>query len=296
MRKLTYSLNLKHLHHIKEQIVPILFTAHQFTLIEKRFMNKKMTPSEKNEFSRTISRKMNAIYRLVEQDADHIFTYGKEKIRPERLPKARRHLHHFSRKFRNKHIFIAGSFLYKEKYNDIDIFVISKYDKEDYQDGKFHINYLPEDIYYSLFFGSIAKLCISNRKMERLEIKDKINEDTFVSLYQELYNDIDNKFVGVKKILREFLLQAAYLSKSPLPASDELQKQIDAILDFKDPGHLIQKIFVQAMSLGIPPQKALPEMKEMIAAYKEIIKEYPQHKEHYLDLINGFQEVITLAS
>ena len=32
-------------------------------------------------------------------------------------------------------ILISGSFLYKEKYDDIDLFIISKYKKEDYKDG-----------------------------------------------------------------------------------------------------------------------------------------------------------------
>ncbi|MDO8656416.1 MAG: hypothetical protein Q7K45_04200 [Nanoarchaeota archaeon] len=294
MRRLKYSLNTAHLRRIKAQIVPTLFTYHQFGLIEKKFQNKKMTSTEKNEFSRTVSRKMKAIHALMEKE--DIFVYSKERIRKDRLQQARQYIHRYSRIFRNKHIFITGSFLYQEKYNDIDIFVISKYDKKDYQEGKFHINYLSEDVYGSLFFRSASKLCISNKKMEWHEIKESLNQDTFISLYQELRHDMNIKFPGMKKTLREFLLQAAYFSNLPFPASDELAEQINAILRIKEPSKIIQKIFVQTMILGFQGKRTVEDMKEMVSSYKEVMKEYPKHKEHYLDLIDGFQEVIALAS
>ena len=42
MRKLSYQINLKQFLEIKADIVPILFTEHQFKLIEKKFTNKKI--------------------------------------------------------------------------------------------------------------------------------------------------------------------------------------------------------------------------------------------------------------
>jgi|SRR3989338_316453 len=295
MRKLRYSLNLPHLRRIKSDIVPALFTEHQFWLIEQKFKHKTMTASEKNEFSRTISRKMKAIYRLVGQEADSVFIYGKEKIRKDRIALATKYLKYFSRKFKNKHLFITGSFLYKEKYKDIDIFVLTKYDQKDHQEGRFHINYLTPEAYHSLFFRSATRLCISNRKIEIVGIRETINVNTLIALYQELFNDFNRKFKGIKKTLREFLLQAAYLSHAPLPASDELQAQIEAILETKEPANLIKKMFAQAIALGLPAKKAGSEMKEMIALYKETMREYPNHQEYYLDLIEGFQEVLALA-
>lgn len=294
MRKLNYSLDTAYLDRIKAQIVPALFTDHQFRLIQKKFQNKKMTSSEKNEFSRTVSRKMKAIHTLMEKE--DIFVYSKERIRKDRWQQARQYVQRFSRKFKNKHIFITGSFLYQEEYKDIDIFVISKYDKKDYQEGKFHINYLSEEVYGSLFFRSASKMCLSNKKMGWHEIKESLNQDTFISLYQELRNDINTEFPGMKKTLREFLLQAAYFSNLPFPASDELAEQINAILRIKEPTKIIQKIFVQAMILGFSEKGTVEDMKEMVLSYKEVMKEYPKHKEYYLNLIDGFQEVIALAS
>ena len=296
MRRLQYIVDLQLFQKIKKEIVPVLFTEHQFQLIEKRFLNKKMTSSEKNEFSRTVSKKMKAINKIMEKEANNFFIYGEENILPKRLDLAKKYLTKFSRKFKNKPIFISGSFLYNQRYNDIDIFVISKYDKEDYQEGKFHINYLTEDVYSSLFFASLKRLCITNKKVIQTKIEELADLNTFISLYQEVFNDFDRQFKGVKKTLREFLLPAAFLSQEPIPDSAELGKQIDSILGFKKPAEIIKKIFTKTVIINTKPKKAKEAMNKMIQSYQDLIKEYKQHKQYYLDLIQAFQEVISIVS
>lgn len=296
MRKLKYSINLKHFIEIKDQIVPAIFTEHQFALIEKKFTNQKVTDSEKNEFSRTISKKMAAINRIMEKETGNVFVYGQEKIKSNRLKLATNHLKMLSRKFKNKHVIISGSFLYSEKYNDIDIFVISKYEKEDYHLGEFHINHLTEDVYGSLFFAGMKKVCVSNKKISHNEISEKINLDTFISLYQELFNDLDRKFEGVKTTLREFLMQAAFISKAPIPDSFELRQQLEAILALKKQKEAVKKLFINSIMLGIKPETAITAMKEIISSYKDIMQEYKQHKSYYINLIEAFNEVILLES
>lgn len=296
MRRLSFSVNLHQLKRAKQDVVPTLFTEHQFRLINKKFKNKPLSLSERNEFSRSISKKMKAIYAILEKETEGIYLYGKEKIIPARLNLAEKYLKQFSRKFKNKHVLISGSFLHNQKYKDIDLFVISKYDKEDYIDGKFHINYLPSEAYGSLFFASLSKLCLSNQKLTSLKVTEKVNLDTFISLYQELFNDLDRKFAGIRKTMREFLLQTAFLGKSPLPDSAELKQQVKSILSLKHPLEIIKKLFVQAIVLGVKSEKSIPEAKEMISSYDELISEYPQHKAYYLDLISAFKEVVSIGS
>ncbi|MFH1276176.1 MAG: hypothetical protein ABIH82_03620 [Candidatus Woesearchaeota archaeon] len=295
MRKLPFTPDWDLLKGIKEDLVPVLFTEHQFDLIRKKCSKQMMTQTEKNEFSRTISRKMKAINKILGKETDNVFVYGKEKMIKTRLETSIKYLKKFTRKFKNKQIIITGSFLYKESYNDIDIFVVSKYEKEDYKEGKFHINYLTEDVYSSLFFASIKQLCLSNQKLEYQKTSEKIDLNTFISLYQELFNDLDKKFIGVRKTLREFLLQAAYLSNSTLPDSLELSKKINLILKAKRSAEVIKKIFVQTILVGVPSKEALITMKEMILSYKNLIKEYSQHKEYYLNLMGAFEEVAAIA-
>ena len=239
---------------------------------------------------------MVAISKMLEKETDNLFCYGKEKIKEDRLELASRYIKRFSRIFKNKHVFISGSFLFSEKYTDIDVFVVSKYEKEDYRYRKFHINYLTEDVYASSFFASITGMCVSNRQISRCLIKDAINLDTFISLYQELFNDLHSNFVGVKKTLREFLVQSAFISKMPLPDSYVLWHQVRTILHSKNKAEIIKKIFVHAIILGIDNKKAISAMKDMIHLYKGLMEDYSQHKAYYLNLMQGFQEVIEVES
>ncbi len=296
MRKLNYTLDIEHFNSIKEDIVPALFTKHQLDLINKKFSGRNMTNSEKNEFSKAVSKKMGAINKILKKETNEVFVYGKEKIRKDRLKQARIYLNKFSRKFRNKHIIITGSFLYSKKYNDIDIFVISQYEKEDYNLGKFHINYFTEDVYNSLFFKSIRKLCISNKEMLQYSLKEKVDIDTFISLYQELFNDIDNNFKGVKSTLREFLLQAAFISNTSIPDSRDLKNEVDSIVKLKNPKEIIKNIFINSTLTGINKRKLLNAMKKMISLYKALIKEYKQHKKYYLDVMSTFSRVISIEN
>lgn len=295
MRKLNWTMSLNQLRSVKNEVVPALFTKHQFHLIEDKLSGKELTPTERSEFSRSISRKMKAVYALLEKETDSVFISSREKIKPERLALAIRYLKEFSRTFKNKHVFLTGSFLYQEKYHDIDIFVVSKYEKDDYLKGTFHINYLTKEAYHSLFFASARQLCISNRKIPAYDIKEMITLDTLISLYQELFNDLDRHFAGVKKTLREFLLQAAYLSQLPIPDSAQLNLQIEKITTAAKSKEIIKKIFVQSTLLSAEPKKAIPAMKIMISSYHNLMKEYHQHKKYYKDLVTAFQEVVTVA-
>ncbi len=295
MRRLLWNFSLTQLQSAKAVLVPALFTEHQFHLLKKKLSHQELTPSERSEFSRSISPKMNAIYTLLEKETDSVFMYGKEKIKSKRVPLAIKYLKKFSRQFKNKHVLITGSFLYKDHYNDIDVFVISKYDKDDYVQGKFHINYLPEKAYTSLFFASIRQVCISNQKIIYQKITESVNADTFTSLYQELFNDLDRHFPGVRKTLREFLLQAAFLSQYPLPDSVELHLRTERILHAAKTKEVIKNIFVQSMVLSAETNKTIFSLRKIISSYKELMKEYKQHKNYYKDLITAFQEVIAIA-
>jgi predicted nucleotidyltransferase len=296
MRKLSYELNWNHLQQAKEQIVPTLFTEHQFALIEKRTKKKKMTPSEKNEFSRTISRKMKAIYLLMNKTAADVYVYGKEKIIQKRREDAEKLLRKYAHQFKGKQVILTGSFLYSSRYNDIDIFVITEYEKEEYKINKIHINYLNPEARDTLFFSSISKLCISNKELYPKLPEEKGDHHKMISLYQELLNDLDQYPHAVKQTLREFLLLSSWILKSSVYDSQELKEMSDRIINCKKPKEIIKKIFIQTFTMGIKPRITEKSLGRMIQSYTELIKEYPNHRENYNFIINTFQEAIDLAS
>ncbi|MBT5022425.1 hypothetical protein HOK51_02540 [Candidatus Woesearchaeota archaeon] len=298
MRKLCFSVNLNRLREIKGDIVPVLFTEHQFDLIKRKFSGQTMSQSEKNEFSRSVSKKMKAINVMLIKENDGLFVYGSEYILQERLLLAKQYLKKLNRKFKNKHIIISGSFLYKQKYNDVDVFIVSKYLKDDYKDGEFHINYISESVYSSLFFESLRKLCVSNKKLEYRFI-EKASLDKYVAMYQELFNDLHKKqknTKGLKSVLREFLVYSSFVSKKPIPNSYQLKNQIESVLKIKKSQEAINKIFVSSIVVGFSENMLINAMDEMIKRYKQIMQEYKKHRRYYKEILKIFQEVKFIAS
>ncbi|GEM_PF-3952737 len=295
MRKLSYNLDNVPLVSLKAQLVPALFTAHQFELLHKKQKNIMLSLSEKNEFSRAISRKMNGIYALMQKNTSSKYIYGRETILPTRLTEALSLLKKYTRKFKNKHIIIMGSFLYNKKYNDIDIIVISKYEKPERFIGEVHISYFTPEVYGSLFFASVRQLCISNQEIELQHITEKISVDTFISLYQELLTDLDRHPNSIKSTLRDFVLQAAYLSSLPLPHSKQLNRQTDALMQAKMPKEVLKNIFIQTLFFASTSIQLTHSLAPLIHSYRDLTKEYPQHKSHYTELIHTFQQVMAYA-
>ena len=264
--------------------------------IKKKLTNQPLTPSERNEFSRAISKRLNAIYTLTNKQTNNTFIYGQEKIIPSRLKQATKLLKHYIRKFPHKHLLVSGSFLYNKTYNDIDIFIISKYEKEDFKEKKNHFNYLTEDVYSSAFFNSLHKISISNREIIPHPITDTISLDTFISLYQELLNDLTQNPHSIKHTLREFLLQSSYLSNAPIPDSQQLKHQTEIILKTKKPTTLLKNIFIDTLLFSKKTSEIKTTLPKLIRSYQELSNEYPQHQSHYQHIIFTFKEVINLAN
>ena len=47
--------------------------------------------------------------------------------------------------------------------------------------------------------------------------------------------------------------------------------------------------------MGVDKKIALDAMGGMILSYKELIKEYKQHKNYYLDIMDAFNRVISIG-
>src|SRR3989344_5981945 len=81
-----------------------------------------------------------------------------EKMITERIEKAEKLLEQIPAKY----CFITGSFLYKQDYKDIDIFVISRTVKKlKVDDKKAKITLIDFNDLYPLFYHSISKSCIA---------------------------------------------------------------------------------------------------------------------------------------
>ncbi|MDP3640447.1 MAG: hypothetical protein Q8R53_04595 [Nanoarchaeota archaeon] len=276
----------------KPEVVPALFTARQFEILLNKAGNKKLTATEQVYFSRSISPKIKALQSFL--PSQNYSVLGGEHILPERKIAARKLLKTLERNHKGLRILIGGTFLYSQKHEDIDVFLISTYEKEDFVSQGIHYNYLTPDIAGTVFFASLAKLSISNFNPS-VSVTEKIELSRVISLYQEVMKDIrENNRNWLKRDLRDFLVETTYCREGLVLDSLQLRERIKRILAFKNPVPLLTQVFVQTLLLGFTLQQVREASRQMIASYQELQKEY--FSADYSPLIHAFTEVLQGAT
>src|SRR3989339_901835 len=122
-----------------------IFTVRQLEVLKKKLQNKKLDSTEKTYYYKFIKPKLKALLSFAA--IEEINIVGKESILPERLSQAKIILKQMQKKHRRAKIMISGSFLFNKEYNDIDVFIFSKYKKEDYHWKKVQVSFLPEEAF-----------------------------------------------------------------------------------------------------------------------------------------------------
>src|SRR3989338_3771851 len=102
-----------------------------------------------------------------------IYSPHNEKLINERLKEAEDLLAQVP----TKYCFITGSFLYKEKYKDIDIFVVTRSKKEIIlKNRRVKITTIDFNDLYSLFYHSVSKSCIAKNLLPPRLLKVTLSE------------------------------------------------------------------------------------------------------------------------
>ena len=295
MSKLWEKLTVEQLKENNSLLVPAIFTKRQLGLLQNKLQHKKLSNNEEAYFSRTVSKKLNAISSLTGLGKKYCIS-GENEMLPERKKEALKLLRTIERNHKGTKILISGSFLYHKKYNDIDVFLITNYDKEDYWKDGIHYNYLPSDSLGTLFFDSISKISISNFDVNSIKVKEQPSINNLITKYQEVMQDINQKKISWLKIdLRDFILECSYADGKVVLNSKQLKHKLDLILNHKTKMKIIQRMFVSAIANNFPDAKVKKISTDLIKSYKELMKEY-RHKDYYKTLISSFQEVLNLAS
>lgn len=200
----------------KKKFIPHLFTAKQINILEKYLNKETMTKTEKTYLYSTISKKTESLNIFKEE----YYITGNNFIH-DRIQKAKEILKQF-----NKKAFISGSFLYKEKYNDIDIFIISKKRKQYHKEEK-HFIYITEKDLKKPIYLSAAKYSISNFFIEKtLPIIKKPNFDDLLSTYEEaIIEIIDNDDQKeLRNLIFEYFLQIKNKVLDSFELTDKFRK------------------------------------------------------------------------
>lgn len=180
-----------------------------------------------------------------------IYNPHNEKILKGRIEQAEALLNQIPAKY----CFITGSFLYKEKYNDIDIFVISRTKKElKFRDKKVKITILDFNDLYSLFYHSTSKSCIAKNILPQRPLKATISDYWHVinEAVPVLLNE-KNKF---HKNVRFLILYTEYFKTKEVLDTFQLTQIINQFKTYKEILQYIKNEIIKIIIQNIKPSYA----------------------------------------
>ena len=132
-----------------------------------------------------------------------------------------------------KYCFITGSFIYKEKYKDIDIFLITRSKKEiNIRNKKAKVTIIDFNNLYSLFYHSISKSCIAKNILPRKPLKATISD--YWGVVNEAVPTLINKKNKYHKDIRFLVLYTEYLMAGEILDTFQLDKKINSFRNYQD--------------------------------------------------------------
>ena len=133
----------------------------------------------------------------------------------------------------SKHCFITGSFLHKKKYEDIDIFVISRTKKRlRSQNKKVKITIIDFNDLHSLFYHSISKSCIAKNILPNKPLKVTISD--FWDVINEAIPTLLNRKDKFHKNVRYLILYTEYFRTGEVLDTFQLNKKIQHFKNYKE--------------------------------------------------------------
>lgn len=155
--------------------------------------------------------------------------YGPDHILPERIEQAQKLL----KDIPVKHCFITGSFLYKKKYNDIDIFIITRTKKKiTIKNKKAKITIIDFNDLYSLFYHSISKSCISKNILPKKPLKVTLSD--YWQVINEAIPTLLNQKDKYHKDVRFLILYSEFFLNKNILDTYHLNKTINDFHSYKD--------------------------------------------------------------
>jgi len=271
-------------------LVKTIFTKLQLNILKKRIQKKTLNNNERTYYYKYIKPKLRAM--LSFSGITEVNINGKEHMIKERIPKAIKILSQLKKKHKNKKMLISGSFLFNKNYNDIDVFVFSKYSKEDYKKEKIHVNYLPESAINSLFFSSISKISISNfRYTPKSNFTIKL--ENVIQNYEILIDFILRKKQYTQE-LRKFFLETEFISKDVILNPKQLY-QLKKKAKHKNIISLLSDTLINSLLYAFTRMKIKNNLKKYIDDYSELLKQY-KHAKNIEVYIKTYKEVLEVAA
>ncbi|MBU1974511.1 MAG: hypothetical protein KKH52_03895, partial [Nanoarchaeota archaeon] len=131
------------------------------------------------------------------------------------------------------HCLITGSFIYKEKYRDIDIFVITRSKKEKkVSHKKAKVTIIDFNDLYSLFYHSISKNCLAKNILPTKPLKVTISD--YWHVINEAVPTLLNQKNKYHKDVRFLVLYTEYFKTGEVLDTFQLDKKIREFKGYKE--------------------------------------------------------------
>lgn len=132
-----------------------------------------------------------------------------------------------------KYCFITGSFLYQEKYHDIDIFVISRSKKTfKVNNPKAKITTIDFNDLYSLFYHSLSKSCLAKNLLPQRPLKVTLSD--YWQVINEALPTLLNEKDKFHKNVRSLVLYTEYFKTGEVLDTFQLQKRISSFKTYAE--------------------------------------------------------------
>ena len=139
-----------------------------------------------------------------------------------------------------KYCFITGSFIYKEKYKDIDIFVVTRSKKEiKISNKKANVVIIDFNDLYSLFYHSLSKSCIAKNILPTKPLKITVADYWYV--VNEAVPTLLNQKNKYHKDVRFLVLYTEYFKTGEILDTVQLEKKISNFRTYTDVLNYIQE-------------------------------------------------------
>lgn len=132
-----------------------------------------------------------------------------------------------------RHCFITGSFICKEKYKDIDVFVVTRSKKEiRLSNRKAKVTVIDFNNLYSLFYHSVAKCCIAKNILPTKPLKVTLSD--YWHVVNEAVPTLFNQKDKYHKDVRFLVLYTEYFRTGGILDTYQLDRKINEFKDYKD--------------------------------------------------------------
>jgi hypothetical protein len=133
--------------------------------------------------------------------------------------------------FPYKYCFITGTFLYNEKYKDIDVFVITRSKKKIRTEKRIKVSIIDFNELHSLFYHSISKMCVAKNVLPKKELRATVAD--YWSIINEAVPTLLNEKENFRKAIRPLILCTEYLENNRILNSYELRAIIHSFKNYE---------------------------------------------------------------